>query len=326
MRILVTGGAGFIGSNLAEGLLRAGHRVRVLDNLSTGKKENLAQVVSQIEFVEGDLRDERKLTESVRGIDYVFHLAAVRAVLRSVDDPLETNDVNIGGTLKLLLASKKAGVKRFIFSSSSAVYGETEKFPSHEDDRFKPASPYAVSKAAGEYYCRIFSDLYGLETVSLRYFNVFGPHQNPESKYSTVIPIFIESLLKKTPPEIHWDGRQSRDFLYVDNVVYTNLCAMKAEGISGEVFNIGSRQEFSVLDILEHLQAILNVHDVKPVFAPKRSGDVRRTLADITKAERRLGYRIQTPFRAGLEKTVRWFLESGIVSPTGQSSAADRKS
>ena len=313
-KCLVTGGAGFIGSHLVDALVAEGNQVRVLDNLSTGKKENLAQVASKIEFIHGDLRDKEIVSKAIQGIDHVFHVAALRAVLRSVDDPQETNDVNVTGTLNVLLAAKDAQVKRVISTSSSSVYGDTEKFPCQEDDRPRPQSPYAASKIMGEYYCQIFAKLYGLETVSLRYFNVFGPRQNPESVYSAVIPIFIDCLLKGVSPEIHWDGKQSRDFSYVDNVVKGNLLASRAKNVSGEVFNIACHEEYSVLDIFENLKEILKVNGVQPVFKPKRAGDVRRTLADISKAQKLLGFTVQTRFRPGLEKTVKWFLDSGVLT------------
>ena len=306
---LVTGGAGFIGSNLVAALLAEGYRVRVFDNLSTGKKSHLENCLSEIEWVQGDLKNDQDVRKAVWGVNSIFHTAAVRAVLRSVDHPSETNDINVTGTLRLLIASKEAGVKRFIFSSSSSVYGDTKKFPCQEEDLPRPQSPYAASKIMGEYYARIFSSLYGLETVSLRYFNVFGPHQNPESRYSAVIPIFIDCLLKRKSPEIHWDGKQSRDFSYIDNVVHGNLLAMKTPGISGEVFNIACHEEFSVLDIFEGIKKILRIEGVKPFFQPKRAGDVRRTLADIRKAKRLLGFRVQTRFYEGLKKTVDWFLQ-----------------
>ena len=312
-RLLVTGGAGFIGSHVVDALVNAGDQVRVLDNLSTGRKENLASVASRIEFMEGDIRDPNMAKKAVGGMDGVFHIAALRAVLRSVDDPRETNDVNVGGTLNLLLAARDAGVKRFVFSSSSSVYGDTEKFPCEETDIPQPQSPYAASKIMGEYYCQIFTRLYGLETVSLRYFNVFGPRQNPESKYSAVIPIFVDSLLKGQSPEIHWDGKQSRDFSYVDNVVAGNLLASQIPGVGGEVFNIACHEEFSVLDIFKHLREILKIYSVEPVFKPQRAGDVRRTYADLAKAEKLLGFTVQTRFRSGLEKTVEWFLASGVL-------------
>ncbi|OGW82197.1 MAG: Vi polysaccharide biosynthesis protein VipB/TviC [Omnitrophica bacterium RIFCSPLOWO2_12_FULL_44_17] len=312
-KCLVTGGAGFIGSNLVDGLVACGHDVRVFDNLSTGKRENLAQHGSKIELAVGDLRNPEAIMNAVQGMDYVFHMAALRAVLRSVDNPMETNDVNVTGTLNVLIASKEAGVKRLVFTSSSSVYGDTEEFPLKETSTPNPQSPYAASKIMGEYYSKLFTRLYGLETVSLRYFNVFGPRQNPESVYSAVIPIFIDALLKKQSPEIHWDGKQSRDFSFVDNVVEGNLCAMTAPGVAGEVFNIACHEEYSVLDIFNGIKEILKIQDIEPVFKPKRAGDVRRTFADISKSEKLLGFKVQTRFKEGLAKTVEWFLSSGVL-------------
>ena len=307
---LVTGGAGFIGSHLVDRLLAEGYRVRVLDNLSTGEKSNLESSFSRIEWIEADLRDEEAVRSAVRGVDTVFHVAANRAVLRSVDHPLETHEVNVTGTLHLLLAAREAKVKRVIFSSSSSVYGESKKFPLKESDPPNPISPYAASKLMGEHYCRIFTELYGLETVSLRYFNVFGPRQNPESKYSTVIPLFIEGLVQGKPVEIHWDGKQSRDFTYVENVVSANRRAMTAPKAAGQVFNIGCHNEYSILDLLEELKKILGKKSARSFFKPRRAGDVRRTFADITKARRLLGYQVKVPFREGLQKTADWFLTS----------------
>lgn len=313
-KYLVTGGAGFIGSNIVDELVKRGHQVRVLDDLSTGKIENLSGVRSKIEFIEGSICDKEANKKAVSGIDYVLHVAAIRAVLRSVDNPEETNTVNVNGTLNLLMAARDAKVKRLVFTSSSSVYGETEKFPLQESETPNPVSPYAASKIMGEYYAKIFAKLYGMEAVCLRYFNVFGPRQNPESVYSAVIPIFIDCLLKKQSPEIHWDGKQSRDFTYVDNVVLGNILAAETPGVSGEVFNIACQEEYSVLDIFNNLKEILNIKDVQPVFKPKRSGDVRRTFADISKSIKLLGFKPQTRFRPGLEKTVKWFLESGILN------------
>src|SRR3989338_834634 len=320
-KCLVTGGAGFIGSHIVDALVAQGDQVRVFDNLSTGKKENLDPTKSKIEFILGDVRDKEAVQKALKGVDYVFHVAALRAVLRSVDDPVETNDVNVTGTLNVLLAARDHHVKRVVSTSSSSVYGDTEKFPCQENDLPRPQSPYAASKIMGEYYCKIFTHLYGLETVSLRYFNVFGPRQNPESVYSAVIPIFIDCLLKGESPEIHWDGKQSRDFSYVDNVVMGKICAMEAKGAAGEVVNIACHQEFSVLDIFENLKDILNIHDIHPVFKPKRAGDVRRTFADISKAEKLLGFKVQTRFKEGLAKTVEWFLSSGVLASTWDASS-----
>lgn len=307
---LVTGGAGFIGSNLADALLSRGFRVRVLDNLSTGKWENLAQAGSKIEFLRGDLRNDRLLQKAVRGVRYVFHLAAIASVPQSVAQPADTHEVNVTGTFRLLQASRKAGVKRFIFTSSSAIYGETDKFPSTEEDLPRPESPYAASKIMGEYYCRNFSQLFGLETVALRYFNVYGPRQNPKSRYANVIPIFLKCILEGDTPEVHWDGKQSRDFVHVDDVVAANLLAMKKNGISGEVFNIGSHSEARIIDCLTGIRNILGIKKLKVRYAPKRAGDVRRTFADVSKARRLLGFRPAVPFKEGLRRTVEWFLKN----------------
>ena len=307
---LVTGGAGFIGSNLVDGLLSEGYRVRVLDNLSTGKQENLAHVRSRIDFIRGDLRKDKDVKKAVRGVCYVFHMGAISNVPQSVDQPWVTHEVNVTGTFRLLQASREAGVKRFIFTSSSSIYGETEKFPSSEEDLPRPESPYAASKIMGEYYCRNFSKFYGLETVALRYFNVFGPRQNPKSRYACVVPIFLKCFLDGVPPEVHWDGKQSRDFVYVDDVVTANLLAMKKARISGEAFNIGSHSEARVIDCLTGIRKILGLKKTKVRHTPKRAGDVRRTFADITKAKRLLGYRPSVPFAKGLGKTVAWFLKN----------------
>ena len=313
-RCLVTGGAGVIGSHITEALVRRKIEVRVLHDLSTGFLENISPLGGKVEFQKGDIRSLNDVKKAADGVDYIFHVAANRAVLRSVDDPLETNDVNVNGLLNVLIAARDAKAKRVVFSSSSSVYGETKKFPLKEIEKPMPESPYAAQKVMGEYYCRLFSRLYGLETVSLRYFNVFGPRQNPESKYSAVIPIFIDDLLKGRTPEIHWDGKQSRDFSYVDNVVYGNLCAMTAKEIpSGEIFNIACHEEFSVLDIFNELKKILKKPEAEAKFLPKRAGDVRRTFADITKAKRYLKFKVQTRFKEGLRKTVAWFLESKVL-------------
>lgn len=309
-KYLVTGGAGFIGSNLVDELLKQGHDVRVFDNLSTGFRANINK---EAELCKGDLRNLSQVRRAVKGMDGIFHFAAARAVLRSVDNPVETDAINVGGTLNLLVAGRDAGVKRLVFSSSSSVYGETTQPVLKETDLPNPCSPYAASKIMGEYYCKIFTRLYGFETVSLRYFNVFGPRQNPESKYSAVIPIFIQQLLENKSPEIHWDGKQSRDFSYVDNVVSGNILAMKTPAASGEVINVACHEEYSILDMYRELQRILGKQHIKPISRPKRAGDVRRTFADITKAKKVLGFKVQTRFKEGLEKTVAWFLESGML-------------
>ena len=312
-KYLVTGGAGFIGSHIVEELVRRKSGVRVFVNLSTGSKNNLAPFQGQIEFLKGDLRDLSQVRKAVKGVSHIFHAAALRAVARSVEHPLETDEVNVRGTLNLLMAARDARVKRVVYSSSSSVYGESRKFPLREDDTPGPVSPYAASKLMGEYYCKIFSNLYGLQTVSLRYFNVFGPRQNPKSKYSAVIPLFIDALLSGESPEIHWDGRQSRDFSYIDNVVEANMLAAKVARADGEVFNVACHEEHSVLEVFNGIKKILNVPHVEPRFLPRRAGDVRRTLADITKAKKILGFKVMTRFYEGLEKTVNWLVESGAL-------------
>ncbi len=312
-KYLVTGGAGFIGSNIVEALLKRRQKVVVLDSLLTGKFENIAPWKKKIKFIKGDIRNIKDIRRAIKGVDYVLHVAALRAVLRSVDDPRETNDTNVTGTLNLLLAAKEARVKRVVFSSSSSVYGNATAFPLKESEKPDPQSPYAASKIMGEYYCKMFHSLYGLETVSLRYFNVFGPRQNPESKYSAVIPIFIDCLLKGKSPEIHWDGKQSRDFSFVDNVVEANLLAAKVKGVSGKVFNVACQEEYSVLDIFNELALILKKKKVKPIFGAKRAGDVRRTYADISRTKKLLKYKVQTRFKKGLKKTVDWFLTTDFA-------------
>lgn len=309
-KYLVTGGAGFIGSNTAEELARRGHQVRVLDNLSSGKRENLLHLSDKIELMVGDVRDKSACMKAARGVDYVLHLAALSGVGRSVEHPEETNAVNVDGTLNILMAANEAKVKRLVFASSCAIYGDCSRFPLRETERPNPHSPYAASKIMGEYYSQIFAKLYGLETVCLRYFNIFGPRQNPESVYAAVIPLFIDRLLNGAAPEIHWDGKQSRDFAYVDNVVLGNILAAETPGVSGEIFNIASQEEYSVLDIFNGLKKVLKLKNAECIFKPKRPGDIRRSFADTGKADKLLNFKCQTNFRRGLEKTVKWFLES----------------
>jgi UDP-glucose 4-epimerase len=304
---LVTGGAGFIGSNVAEALVRRGDRVRVLDNLCTGKRGNLA-AAGDVELVEGDLRDPQAVARAVAGVEGVFHEAALRSVPRSVDDPTSTNDVNVGGTLTLLMGCRQAGVRRVVYASSSSAYGDDPTLPKVETLPANPISPYAVAKLAAEHYCRTFARLYGLETVSLRYFNVFGPRQDPDSKYSAVIPRFLEQGLLREPLEVHGDGLQSRDFTYIDNVVLGNLLAMDAAGVSGEVFNVACGSQHSLLDIAGAIGAFLG-RTLERRHTASRAGDVRHTKADITKAERLLGYRPTVPFEQGMRRTCEYFVE-----------------
>lgn len=309
-KYLITGGAGFIGCNIARELVRRRQEVTVLDNLSTGSLKNLADIKKRINFIKGDIRDLSTVARAFRGVDYVLHQAALRAVERSVDDPRATNDNNITGTLNVLLAARDSGVKRVVYASSSSVYGDIKEPRQVETLSPRPASPYALSKLAGEHYCRLFSELYGLKAVSLRYFNVFGPYQNPESKYAAVIPVFVKQLMAGKAPDIHWHGRQSRDFTYVDNVVQANLLAAKAKKVKlGETYNIGNGENTSINELYRVLQELLGI-SVEPKRTGKRAGDVLKTYADIGKAKRDLGYEPTVSFREGLAKSIEWYREN----------------
>lgn len=305
-RYLVTGGAGFIGSNIVEELVRRGKKVRVLDSFITGKIENIAPFMKKIELVRGDIRNRATLRKAFKGVDYVIHQAALRSVPKSVDDPFTTNEINVTGTLNVLFEAKAAGVKRVVYASSSSAYGDARSFPQKETDLPGPISPYGVSKLAAEHYCVTFAKTFGLETVSLRYFNVFGPRQNPESKYSAVIPMFIFKMMKGESPVVDWDGKQSRDFTYVANVVEANLRACTAKGVSGEVFNVACGTTTSIIGIVHELNRIIGTR-IKPVFAPKRHGDVRKTIASIAKIRKALGMRTFVQFEEGMRRTVQWF-------------------
>jgi UDP-glucose 4-epimerase len=280
--------------------------IRVLDNFITGKLENIKPFLNDIELIKGDIRDKKLLKKAMKGVDYVSHQAALRSVPRSVDDPFTTNDINVFGTLNLLMAAKEAGVRRVVYASSSSAYGDVKRFPQKETDYPSPISPYGVSKLAAENYCVTFAKTFGLETVSLRYFNVFGPRQNPESKYSAVIPMFIFRMLKGKSPIVEWDGKQSRDFTYVSNVVEANLKACTTPGISGEVFNTACGTTTSVIEIVHALNRILKTK-IKPKYGPKRHGDVRTTYADITKLTKLLKIKKMVRFEEGLRQTVNWF-------------------
>jgi len=307
---LVTGGAGFIGSNIAEQLVERGKHVVVLDNLCEGKIENLKTVMDKITFIKGDIRNDNDLDSALKGIDFVLHQAALRSVPKSMDRPLEYNDVNVNGTLKVLIKAKEHKIKRFIFASSSSIYGERDAFPERETDAPDPISPYAATKLMGEYYCRLFSHSFGLDTVSLRYFNVFGPRQSLENQYAVVVPKFITCILKNESPPVHGDGKQERDFTFIDNVVEANLKATSAKGMSGEVLNVACGKCNSVLSIVSIVNKILG-KKIKPAFEPKRPGDVRKTLADIKKLKTKLGIKKFVGFEEGLTKTVEWFKNNG---------------
>jgi len=305
---LITGGAGFIGSHIAERLAAAGCRVRILDNFFSGKKENVESFGSRIEVVEGDVRDPKLLSEVMAGVSFVFHEAAVGSVQRSVEDPAFTNSVNVDGTLNVLIAARKAGVKRVIYASSSSVYGDAPAPSKGEDLAPNPRSPYAVSKLAGELYCRVFHHVYALETVSLRYFNVFGPRQDPASLYAAVVPKFILALLQNRSLTVFGDGSQSRDFTYVENVVEANILAAQAPATAGEVFNIACGSTFTVNELARTLAELAGVGSAaRVVFAPARPEDVRHSQAEIRKAQDLLGYRVLVSTKAGLARTVEWY-------------------
>ena len=303
---LVTGGAGFIGSNIAEQLVKMGGHVRILDNFCTGKSEHMAGFIDKVELIKGDIRNPADLKRALKGVTYVSHQAALRSVPKSVDQPQPTNETNVTGTLNLLVEARKAGVKRVVYASSSSAYGECKVFPQKESFTPAPVSPYAISKLAAEYYCVLWAKAYGLETVSLRYFNVFGPRQDPESVYSAVIPKFMDLAKQNKPLGIHWDGKQSRDFTYVGNVVQANIKAALASGVEGKVYNIGCGTSHSLLDLVHGIEKITG-KKVERIFEPKRAGDVRKTYADISRARKELCYKPETGFEAGLEKTWEYF-------------------
>lgn len=307
-RYLVTGGAGFIGSHLVETLLERGQQIRVLDNFLTGRRENLAPFAGRIELVEGDLRDKAACERACAGVDYILHEAALPSVPRSVADPFTTDEINVRGTLNLLWAAREARVKRLVFASSSSVYGDEPGLPKREGVEGKPLSPYAVSKFTGEKYLQVFAKTYGLETVSLRYFNVFGPRQDPASQYAAAIPLFITKILKGEAPTIYGDGEQSRDFTYIANVVEGNLLACTATGASGGVFNVACADRITVNSLIGHINRILGT-SVVPLHVDPRPGDIKHSFADITAAGHGLGFRPIVAFEDGLKRTIRWYQE-----------------
>jgi UDP-glucose 4-epimerase len=307
MRTLVTGGGGFIGSNLVRGLLERGDDVRVLDNFSTGNRANLADLVDDVEIVEGELRSYERVHAATRGIEVVFHQGALPSVPRSVQDPLTTGAVNVEGTLNVLLAARDEGVRRVVFASSSSVYGNSDELPRVETQNPDPISPYGVSKLAAERYCVSFSRVYPLETVALRYFNVFGPRQNPHSQYAAVVPRFISAIAAGEPVPIYGDGEQSRDFTYVGNVVTANLLAAEADGVNGEILNVASGRSETVNDLAEVLGRILE-RPLEKEFLPERTGDVRHSWADVSAARRLLGYEPEVGFEEGLRLTADAFV------------------
>jgi UDP-N-acetylglucosamine/UDP-N-acetyl-alpha-D-glucosaminouronate 4-epimerase len=303
MKALVTGGAGFIGSHIATRLIGDGHEVRVLDNFSTGSRSNLAAFDGEFDLIEGDMQSYERAHNAVQGCEVVFHQAALPSVPRSIQDPLTSNAANVVGTLNLLLASRDSGVRRLVFASSSSIYGADRTLPKQEDRAPLPISPYAVAKQAGEAYCRSFFQIYGLETVALRYFNVFGPRQDPLSQYAAVIPRFITALLDDEAPVVFGDGEQSRDFTYIDNVVDANMRAAEAEEVSGQTFNIACGEQISLNRLLDEIREILG-SEVEASYQEPRQGDVKHSLADISRAREQLGYQPIVSFNEGLLRTV----------------------
>jgi len=308
-KFLVTGGAGFIGSNICRKLICQGCFVRIIDNLLTGKKSNLADIIDRIEFIQADMGDEKVARAAMKGMDVVLHLGALPSVPRSVDDPAAAHRHNVDATFTLLLAARDAGVKRFVYASSSAAYGDTPTLPKVETMPPQPMSPYAVGKLTGEYYCSVFYQVYGLETISLRYFNVFGPYQDPTSQYAAAIPAFVTTILKDKPPTVYGDGEQSRDFTYVDNVVEANLLAARAKHTKGEVVNIACGEDVTVNAIIEMINELLG-RNIKPIYAAPRPGDIKHSLADITASRKLLGFRPTVSFQQGLRLATDWYREN----------------
>ncbi len=308
-KFLVTGGAGFIGSNICKKLVSQGCFVRVVDNLLTGKKSNLEDIIDKIEFIEADMGDEKVARAVMKDIDIVLHHGALPSVPRSVEDPAATHKHCVDATFILLLAARNAGIKRFIFASSSSVYGDTPTMPKVETMLPMPLSPYAVGKLAGEYYCSVFHKVFGLETISLRYFNVFGPQQDPTSQYAAAIPAFVTSILNDKQPTVFGDGLQSRDFTYVDNVAEANLLAARAQKTNGEVLNIASSNAVTVNETIDMINELLG-KNIKPVYTEPRPGDVKHSLADINAAKNLIGFKPQVSFKQGLQLAIDWYRDN----------------
>lgn len=304
---LVTGGAGFIGSHLVDELVRAGHKVRVLDNLSTGRLVNIEHQQEHIEFIKADIREPAVCRTACAGVDYVLHQAALGSVPRSIEDPLTSHDVNVTGTVNMLRAASEAGVKRFVYASSSSVYGDHPGLPKVEEEIGQQLSPYAVTKYADELYAGVFFRNYGLQTVGLRYFNVFGPRQDPDSAYAAVIPLFVSALMNDAAPRINGDGEQSRDFTYVENVVQANLlAALAADNVAGEVFNVACHDRITVNTLFEKIRQLLG-SELAADYGPDRPGDIRHSFAAIDKAKKMLGYQGSISFDEGLQRSIDWY-------------------
>ncbi len=308
-KFLVTGGAGFIGSNICRRLVSEGCFVRVVDNLLTGKRSNLDGVIDKIDFVEGDMGDETVARAVVKDVDVVLHEGALPSVPRSVDEPELTHKHCVDATFTLLMAARDASVKRFVYAASSSAYGDAPTLPKVETMATSPLSPYAVGKLVGEYYCSVFAKVFGLETISLRYFNVFGPYQDPTSQYAAAIPAFVTAILKDEPPTIYGDGEQSRDFTYIDNVVQANLCAARAKRTNGEVVNIACGEKITVNEIIGMINEMVD-KNVVPIYAPARLGDVKHSLADITAARQLIGFEPVVLFRDGLKRAIAWYRDN----------------
>ncbi|MCH7689539.1 MAG: SDR family oxidoreductase [candidate division Zixibacteria bacterium] len=314
MKYVITGGAGFIGSNIAARLVADGHKVRILDNFSSGREENLAAIADQIEIRRGNICDFETVSEAVQKADCVFHLAALPSVPRSIKDPLASNEVNVNGTLFVLEASRRAGVKKVVCSSSSSVYGESEELPKHEKLEPNPLSPYAVTKLTGEHYCRVYWELYKFPTVSLRYFNIFGPNQDPNSEYAAVIPKFIAAIMNGENPVVFGDGEQSRDFTYIDNAVEANILAATNDDIVGTEYNVACGAQFSLNQLLDNLGDIMG-KKVSPKYDPPRQGDILHSYADISKLGAH-GYKPTVGFLDGLKRTVEFFSSTTAETET----------
>jgi nucleoside-diphosphate-sugar epimerase len=313
--VVVTGGAGFIGSHIAAALASSGARVRVLDDLSTGHRENLEEIGGDIDFIQGSVADEELVHRALEGAEVVFHEAAIPSVPRSVESPKQTHIASVDGTFSLLLAARDQKVRRVVYAASSSAYGDQPTLPKSEQMRPDPLSPYAVAKLVGEYYCRVFTRVYGLETVALRYFNVFGPRQDPTSQYSGVVSRFISALAGNGRPMIFGDGEQSRDFTYIDNVVAANLSAADAPGASGKVINVANGERITLNQLLAVLKELTGKQDVNAEYAPARVGDVKHSLADNTMARELLGYECKVGLREGLKRTIDWWQTSRFANP-----------
>lgn len=306
MDYLVTGGAGFIGSHLAASLVEQGAGVRVLDNFSTGKRENLAPILGKIDLVEGDITDPRICAHACAGVRFVLHQAALPSVPKSIADPVSSHRTNVDGTFNMLLAARDAGVRRFVFAASSSAYGESPTLPKTESMPTQPLSPYAVQKLAGENYCRVFAEVYGLETLSMRYFNVFGPRQDPASQYAAAIPAFVTAIIAGQPPTVYGDGEQTRDFTYIENVIKANLAAARATKTHGEVLNIACGEPVTVNAIIREINTILG-KDVRPEYVAQRPGDIKHSWADISLAAEKIGFAPAIPLAEGLRRTIVWY-------------------